>query len=437
MAHDDHDDPQHPHDHPHPHPRRRAHESEHARDVMGPKPIAHGEGVGKVLHLDAFSGVAGDMLVAALLDLGVPQDPIARALEALPLDGYRVGTEPRERHGIMGLGFIVDVTSPQPPRRWRDIRSMLTEASLLEGVRRRALAAFAALAEAEGRVHRTRPDEVHFHEVGAVDAIVDVVSACAALDWLGARVTASPLPMGRGFVKAAHGVLPVPAPAVVEVLRGVPTVDANVEAELVTPTGAALVRANATGFHRWPALRPLATGFGAGTRDLASRPNLLRVVLGEPYAEAEVVEGDTHVVLETNIDDASGQVVAHASEALLRGGALDAWTSPVGMKKGRAGVMLSALAPAGDRERLGKLMLAESGSLGLRWRGVRRMERPRATELVQTPYGEVPVKVAEGDGLAVNAQPEFDVCRQLAERAGASVRAVHAAALAAWWARRA
>ncbi|MEZ4407451.1 MAG: nickel pincer cofactor biosynthesis protein LarC [Polyangiales bacterium] len=389
-----------------------------------------------MLHLDAFSGVAGDMLVAALIDLGVPQEPIARALDALPLEGFRVGTEPRERHGIMGLGFVVEVTARQPPRRWREIRAMLTDAPLLDGVRQRALAAFAVLAEAEGRVHRTSPEDVHFHEVGAVDAIVDVVSASAALDWLGARVTASPLPMGRGFVKAAHGVLPVPAPAVVEVLRGVPTVEANVEAELVTPTGAALVRANATGFHRWPSMRPVATGFGAGTRDLSSRPNLLRAVLGEPWSDVDAEHGDTHVVLETNLDDASAQVVAHASEALLRNGALDAWTSPVGMKKGRAGVMLSALAPAGERERLGKLMLSESGSLGLRWRGVRRMERPRSSEAVQTPYGEVPVKVAEGDGLATQAQPEFDVCRQLAERAGVSVRAVHAAALAAWWGRR-
>lgn len=418
---------------PHSHAQHRESESSTGvREREERRPLAHGEGVGKVLHIDAFSGAAGDMLVAAMLDLGVPQEAVSRALDALPLEGFRVGTEPRERHGIYGLGFIVEVGSGQPARGWREVRQMLSSAPLLEGVRKRALETFAVLAEAEARVHRVDVEDVHFHEVGAVDAIVDVVSACAAIEWLGARVTASPLPMGYGFVRAEHGVLPVPAPAVVEILRGVPTVEADVEAELVTPTGAALVKANATGFHRWPSMRPIATGFGAGTRDLARRPNLLRVVLGEPWAEAVATGSESHVVIETNIDDTSAQVIAHTTEALLRHGALDTWTTPIGMKKGRAGVMLSALAPMGERERLGKLLLSESGSLGLRWRGVQRIERPRKTELVSTVYGEVPVKVAEGDGLDPNAQPEFDVCKQLAERAGVSARAVHTAAVKAW-----
>lgn len=435
MAHGDHD-----HDHDHGHGHAHDHGSG-AAEVPGPSPageLAHGAGAGRVLHVDCFSGVAGDMLVAALLDLGVPRAPIDRALAALPLNGYRVEVTSRTQSGIVAARFVVHAEGAQPDRRYRDIRAMLEAAPLLDGVRSRALAAFAALAGAEGRVHRMPPDDVHFHEVGAVDAIVDVVAASAALEWLGARVTCAPLPMGRGFVRAAHGVLPIPAPAVVEILRGAPTVDAPVDAELVTPTGACLVRANARAWTRWPPMRPVATGFGAGTRTLPDRPNLLRVVLGDPADEGrEGAAQGTHVVLETNLDDTSGQLSAHVTEALLREGALDAWTTAVGMKKGRPGVVVTALAHRADRERVGRALLTESGSLGLRWRPVERMERPRRTDVVGTPYGNVPVKVAEGDGLAAAAQPEFDVCRELAQRAGVPVRAVHSAALAAWWSARA
>lgn len=406
-------------------------------DVMGPAPLAHSAGVGHVLHLDAFSGIAGDMLVAALLDLGVPREPIDRALACLPVAGYRIDTPTRSVHGIVARRFVVNVEGSHPQRTFRDIRAMLNAAPLLDGVRSRALATFSHLAEAEGRVHRMPPDDVHFHEVGAVDAIVDIVSASAALEWLGARVSCAPLPMGRGFVRAAHGVLPVPAPAVVEVLHGVPTVDAPVNVELVTPTGAALVRANATSFTRWPSIRPVATGFGAGTRVLADRPNMLRVVLGVPddglRTERDV---ETHAVLEANLDDVSPQVIAHAAEVLLREGALDTWTTPIGMKKGRPGVMLSAVTRAADRARIGHMLLEETPTLGLRWRGVARMERPRRTDHVETRFGTVPVKVADGDAHTPSAQPEFEVCRELARTHGVPVRTVHAAALAAWWSTR-
>ncbi len=465
MAQDPHDHSHsHAHDHGHSHDHSHAHSHDHEHghshdvssasghdgargehdelqhrdaDVMGSSPLAHGAGAGHVLHLDAFSGIAGDMLVAALLDLGVPREPIDRALACLPVAGYRIDTPTRSVHGIVARRFVVHVEGSHPQRTFRDIRAMLEAAPLLDGVRSRALATFSRLAEAEGRVHRMPPDDVHFHEVGAVDAIVDIVSASAALEWLGARVSCAPLPMGRGFVRAAHGVLPVPAPAVVEVLRGVPTIDAPVDAELVTPTGAALVRANATLFTRWPSMRPVATGFGAGTRSLADRPNMLRVVLGVPDDGARIERDDeTHAVLEANLDDASPQVVGHAAEVLLREGALDTWTTSIGMKKGRPGVMLSAITRATDRARIGHALLEETPTLGLRWRGVARMERPRRTEHVETRFGAVPVKIADGDSHTPSAQPEFDVCRELARAHGVPVRAVHAAALAAWWSTR-
>jgi len=434
-----------PHDHDHSHGHDHGHGHDHDHDhpnVEGPvqpvEPLAHGAGVGKTLHLDCFSGIAGDMLVAALLDLGVPRAPIDRALEALPLRGYRLEVGTRAQSGIIAtrVRVLVDVFEAQPERRFRDIRVMLCESGLLEGVRSRALAAFSVLADAEGRVHRMPPEDVQFHEVDAVDAIVDIVAASAAIEWLGARVTCAPLPMGRGFIRAAHGVLPIPAPAVVEVLRGAPTVDAPVDVELVTPTGASLARANAREFTRWPAMRPIASGFGAGTRTIPNRPNLLRVVLGAPDdLAADHGSGRSHVVVETNVDDVTGQVSATVAEALLRDGALDAWVTPIGMKKGRPAVTISALARGADRERIGRRLLEESGSLGVRWHGVDRQERPRRTESVATAYGAVPVKVGDGDGIAPTAQPEFDVCRELAAQRGVPARVVYAAALTAWWAR--
>jgi len=429
----------HGHDHAHPHHHHHPHETEEIVGAThaGARPLAHGEGAGKLLHLDCFSGIAGDMLVAALLDLGVPMEALRLSLDALPLTGYAVSTTLRAVHGIVATRFVVTVEAGQPQRRYRDIRALLDAAPLAEGVRTRAQRAFRALAEAEGRVHRIDPETVHFHEVGAVDAIVDIVAASAALEWIGARVNTAPVPMSHGFVRAAHGVLPVPAPAVVEVLAGVPTYGVDVAAEIVTPTGACLVRANATGFDRWPAMRPIATGFGAGTRILPNqRPNLLRVVLGEPTAEATDKPGEgTHAVLETNLDDSTGQVVAHVTESLLREGALDAWTTPIGMKKGRPGLLVSALVRAPDRERVGRVMLRESNSLGVRSHPVSRVERPRRIETVETEFGSVPVKIADGDGIAPSAQPEYEVCRALAAQRGVPVRVVQQAALAAWWGR--
>lgn len=426
-----------PHDDPGPTHTDHAATGDDPGPWQPPPALGHGAGVGRVLHLDAFAGIAGDMMVAALLDLGVPTEAITGALDVLPVHGYELALAHRTDHGVVATRFLVTVTDPQPHRTYRDIRAMLAGAALPPGARDRALATFAVLARAEGRVHRMDPEEVHFHEVGAVDAIVDVVAACACLDWLGARVNAGPLPMSRGFVRAEHGVLPVPAPAVLEVLAGVPTVGAALQGEMVTPTGASLVRANATTFEPWPAMSPVVTGFGAGTRRWPDRPNLLRVVLGDPTAEraSEAARGaSTHHELRCNLDDLSAELVAVLTERLLRDGALDVWTTPVGMKKGRPGVMVTALVRAPDRERVAATMLAESGSLGVRWSPVERSERPRESVTVETAYGPVPVKVARGDGLPAQAHPELEACRTIAAERGVPARVVVAAALGAWWA---
>ncbi len=449
-----HDDPKHG-SHGHSHSHHQAHEHDaligssagseawrgEPQGASGPaarERLAHGAGVGKILHFDCFSGLAGDMIVGALLDLGVPREAFAHAFEAVPLAGYSVGSREKVDSAIAATKFVVEVAEGQPFRTYRDIRVMLDRSTLPDGIKTRALETFHVLAVAEGKIHRIEPDDVHFHEVGAVDAIVDIVGACAGFEWLGARVTCAPLPMGRGFTRSEHGIIPLPAPAVVEVLRGVPTVSVPLDVELVTPTGAALMRANASEFTRWPAMRPVATGFGAGTRALPDRPNLLRVVLGETTlasTQATDARGSSEfAVLEANLDDTSGEVMATVTEALLRDGALDAWTSPIGMKKGRPGFMVSALARTGDAERLARVLMSECPTLGVRVRPSDRIERPRRSVSVETAYGPVDLKVSDGDGLPVTAKPEHDVVQRIARERGVPARVVHAAALAAFWA---
>jgi hypothetical protein len=292
---------------------------------------------------------------------------------------------------------------------------------------------FRKLGEAEASVHRTPIEDVHFHEVGAVDAIVDIVGAAACLVYLGADVSASPLPMGRGFVKARHGVLPLPAPATVSCLRGVPTYSVDVDAELVTPTGAAIISTVARRFERWPSFAPERVGWGAGSRPVPDRPNLLRVVLGKPSGtmtnEGSSPSG-THVVLEANIDDMSGELAGHAIAQILAAGALDAWALPSTMKKGRPGIVLSALAETGSADTIAAVILRETSTLGVRHIASTRTERPRKLIEVNTVYGPIPVKISEGPFGPAVVKPEFDACVAAATRHGVPVRVVLAAALA-------
>jgi uncharacterized protein (TIGR00299 family) protein len=432
MGHDEHGDPHapaHEHDHAHPH--------EHARDrspTHTPAPLARGAGAGKLLFLDAPSGLAGDMIIAALVDLGVPQRVVEEAVAGIPLRGYHLHFGTRARSGIAATSFEVHVDAKQPERTYATIRGMLDEAKLDDGVRARAHRTFRRLAEAEARVHRMPLDEVHFHEVGAVDAIVDVVGSAAALEWLGAELVVSPLPMGRGFVRAAHGVLPLPPPATVECLAGLATYDAGIDFEFVTPTGAAIVGAHAGGSHRWPSMAPERVGWGAGTAELADRPNLLRAVLGAHVAASTVERHEhahaTHSVLEANVDDATGELAAAWIDALLAAGALDAWATPIVMKKGRPALTLSALASIEHADAIAHAMLRETTSLGVRRYDVTRAERPRRVVMVETPFGPIPVKVAEGPYGPPQGKPEFDACLAAARAHGVPVREVLRAAMA-------
>ncbi len=392
------------------------------------EPLPKGGGKGKLLFLDAPSGLAGDMVIAALVDLGVPEDVVERAVAALPLRAFHVHFGTRERSGIVATSFDVHVDGSQPERTYGAIRRLLDSAELEDGVRARAHATFRKLAESESKVHRMAIDDVHFHEVGAIDAIVDVVGSAAALEYLGARVVVSPLPMGHGWVKARHGVLPLPAPAVVECLAGFPTYDGKIAFELVTPTGAAIVAAHAVASARWPSFAPERVGWGAGTAELADRPNLLRAVLGSETASSRAA---THAVLEANIDDATGELLAHCIDAALQAGALDAWVAPITMKKGRPAFVLGAMAETARADEVARTMITESTTLGVRRHDVTRVERPRRIETVETRFGRIPVKVAEGPFGPPQRKPEFDRCVEVARAHRVSVREVLEAALEA------
>ncbi len=298
-----------------------------------------------------------------------------------------------------------------------------------EGPVASAAAAFRALAEAEARVHGAQPHTIHFHEVGAADALVDIAGTCVGLHHLGVRkVHVSPLPWGRGTVETAHGTLPIPAPATALLLEGHPVMPSDETFEQVTPTGAALVRALGRGHHVPPGFVPQSTGLGAGSREGTRLPNVVRLVLGDVGAS---LAHDEAVLLETNVDDVTGQVAAHAVERALDGGALDAWWMAVTMKKGRPGLVLSVLARPEDAGRLEALLFRETPTLGVRRRAVDRSVLPRRFEEVATPWGTVRMKVREGPA-GVEATPEFEDCRHLAEKNDLAVRQVIEAAHAAW-----
>jgi uncharacterized protein (TIGR00299 family) protein len=356
-----------------------------------------------IAWVHCFSGVAGDMLLGALIDAGADVGEIRSILERLPVTGWALDAEPTMRGGIACTRAVVDAPEDHHHRTWKTIRSMLDEAPLPDRVRARAQSTFSALAEVEGALHRQDPDDVHFHEVGALDAIVDVVGTCAALEVLGVDdVRCSPVATGHGTTNAAHGSLPVPAPATLRLLEGVPVVGVDLRMELATPTGAALVRtlAGVDGFGPMPAMVVRASGYGAGSRDLERGPNVVQVVLGEP-ATADPRPGQPVVLLETNVDDATGEVLAHTITALLAAGAHDAWVTPIVMKKGRPAHTVSALADPAAAGSIAAVLTAETGSLGVRGTTLERWPSARTVEIVDIGGHPIRVKVTPAGRIKV------------------------------------
>jgi len=377
----------------------------------------------RILFLDCASGIAGDMTIAALVNLGVPWTVIEGNIAKLGLTGFRLELL-QGRVGAIGASrFEVHIDAHHHERHYREICALIQSSDLQLEVRELALRIFHRLARAEAKVHQIPIEEVHFHEVGAIDAIVDIVGAAAAFVHLGAEVVASPLPLGHGFVTCRHGVIPLPAPATVECLCGVPTYSAGIEAETVTPTGAAIIGAVCCRFSRWPQMVPERVGWGAGTLVLPDRPNALRAVLGMPIESPNPADAG-HAILEANIDDMTGELAGHVISLLMQAGALDAWATPITMKKGRPGVVLSAIVAPGDSQRFSDLIIRETTTIGVRRTVADRVERPRRMIEVQTRFGTVPVKVAEGPYGPPQFKPEFDMCAKLAAQHQVPVREV-------------
>ena len=392
----------------------------------------------RIAYFDTFSGISGDMTVGALLDLGLPLDAVRAAVRVLALRDVEVSSERVARSGIGATKFHVRVGGRHPDiphpahghahRPYVEIRSLLEGSRLAEPVKQTALAIFRRLAEAEGRVHGVPVDAVEFHEVGALDAIVDVVGTALGIVELGIdAVHVGPIPLGQGRTVSAHGALPVPPPAVVELLRGRPVRLEDGALELVTPTGAAIVAALARP-EPVPELRVAAVGYGAGDRTLTDRPNLLRILVGEP---AVGVGADDVVVLEATIDDMSPQLYEHVLERLLAAGARDAFLVPIIMKRSRPATLLRVLAAPADRERLAGILFAETSTIGLRYTTWQRMVLPREERTVETAYGAVRVKLARAPDGTLNVAPEFEDCRRIATERGVPLKVVHQAALAA------
>ena len=381
-------------------------------------------------YFDCFAGVAGDMVLGALLDAGASADRLRAGLAGLPVDRFELEVAAAERGGIGATQVRVRPAGPATRQTWSDLRAMLGQAELPAAVRDRALATFGRLAEAEGRVHRLPPDQVHFHEVGATDAVVDVVGAALLLDDLGvAEVWASPVATGSGLQRGGHGVLPVPAPAVLELLRGAPVHAGGVAAELTTPTGAAILAASAARFADLPPVRVAAVGYGAGSRVHHELPNLLRVVLGERVGATPA--GDGGLVLEANLDDMTPELAPWVLERLFEAGAADAWLTPIHMKRGRPGITLSVLCPPGADAAVREVLWRETSTLGVRGLPVRKWMLERRVVEVALYGGKVRVKLGLAAGLVVNVAPEFADCARLATEAGRPLKEVMARAQAA------
>ena len=380
---------------------------------------------------DAFSGISGDMAVGALLAVGAPFDELRAAIDGLGLPDLRVAAEPREVGGVPATKFVVTTGEPPGERSYADVAAIVARAGLASAVRERALATFRVLAEAEARIHGVPVDAVHFHEVGSADAIADVVGAAFAIEALG--ITAcwvSALPLGRGMVTSRHGPLPVPAPATVELLRGFVVRHDDGAGEMVTPTGAAILRGLDARSVPPPPARLVRVGYGAGTRHLDDRPNVLRVALAEPLV-AGALATDEMLVVACNIDDMNPELYEHVMTRLFAVGAADVTLTPVHMKKGRPGIELQALVALDARDAVAGVLLAETTTLGVRAHGVTRWKVARRSAEVETPYGPIAVKIAGGIGTPELVTPEYESCRAAAERHAVPLRIVYEAARAA------
>jgi uncharacterized protein (TIGR00299 family) protein len=382
----------------------------------------------RIAYFDCFAGVSGDMVLGALLDLGLPLEVLDEGWRMLGLQGFQLKHHKVQRGGLMGTQ--VEVQGEGTIKHYREMKAFINDSALPTGIKELSLKILGQLARVEAGIHGMEIEKVHFHEIGGIDTIVDAVGAALGVSYFAwDSIICSPLPLGRGWVEGGHGGhghLPLPAPATVALLKGVPIVPAHSEGETVTPTGAAIVTALASGFGPLPEMEVIGVGYGAGTRDVEGTPNLLRIIQGVQEAKKE--EGIW--VLEADVDDMNPEILPYLNQLFLKEGALDAALIPIQMKKGRPGFTIRVLCADKQRERLAQLILQESTTLGVRIYQVERMTLPREEREVKTQYGPITVKVAfDREGKVINLMPEYESCRQVAEKKKVPLKEVYQEAI--------
>lgn len=365
-------------------------------------------------YFDCFSGISGDMTLGALVNAGVSIDVLRSELAKLNLPGYELRAEEVKRSGIAATRVLVLLEhKEQPERRLADIRNIINTSSLAPSIKQKSIKTFERLAEAEAVVHGTEPENVHFHEVGAVDAIVDIVGSVIGLELLGiTEIHCSVINLGSGTIKTAHGILPVPAPATAELLKGMPACGSTVPHELTTPTGAVIISTLSSSSGPMPQMNIKRAAYGAGGKDIPGQPNVLRILIGEP---ADRYDEDSSIIIETNIDDMNPQVYDYLIEKLMSRGAHDVYLTPIIMKKGRPGILLSVLTDESQFDAILDAVFRETTSIGVRIREVRRKKLDREIREVETIYGKVRIKVSRRGPEIFSATPEYDDCRKIAE----------------------
>jgi hypothetical protein len=385
----------------------------------------------KLLYLDCFAGISGDMFLGAMLDLGLPPRILRAELAKLKLTGYRISTRRVVKQNITATKFDCAAKPAHIHRSYTDIAAMIQKSRLSDNVKRRALNVFRRLGEAEAKIHGVPLEKIHFHEIGAVDSIVDIVGVCVAVEALGvSEIYAAPPPLGSGLVETTHGRFPLPAPATLELLKGVPTQSSSEMAELVTPTGAALLTEFCTKFGPMPAMSVEKIGYGAGARDFDKTPNVLRAVFGVASAvpSRSSDEADTVAIIETNLDDMNPQLFGDVMERLLAAGALDVFMTAVQMKKNRPGTLLTVLCGRNDVDRMADLLLTHTTSFGVRVHEVQRRKLARKSVKLKTKFGQIEVKIGRLGGKIVSRSPEFEACKRAAAKADVAVKEVYSEA---------
>jgi pyridinium-3,5-bisthiocarboxylic acid mononucleotide nickel chelatase len=386
----------------------------------------------KILVLEPFSGISGDMMLGALLDLGFPIQKLRDKLSLLPVKEYRLSCERCLRSGISATKFHVEVGHSLHHRTFGDIRQMIESSGLSAWAKEKSVEAFRKLAEAEGKVHGQPPEKVHFHEVGAVDSIVDIVGSMIALEsFLPARIVSSPVNVGQGTLECQHGIYPVPGPAAQELLKGIPIFSNSVTGELTTPTGATLLASLVESFAPRPEMKIVAAGYGAGTRETPGNANVLRISLGE-LNENSISPEDQVAVINATIDDMSPQVYGYFQERALAAGALDVYSTPIQMKKNRPALKMTCVCAVTAVDRIAELIFRETTTIGIRYMIARRKTLQREFVNVETGYGLVTMKVSLLEGKRVNFVPEFEDCRRIAAEKGVALKEVQAAAVHAY-----